>query len=136
MGDFFGNGLVVVECANCHMNFGVTPAFQTDRMNDHKGFMCPNGHSNVYRGQSEEEKLRMERDRLKQQLAQKDDSIKYQRDQREKAEKKVIAYKGVVTRTKNRIASGVCPCCNRTFENLHRHMATKHKDYQKQEEVA
>lgn len=27
-----------------------------------------------------------------------------------------------------RINAGVCPCCNRTFQNLARHMATKHKD--------
>lgn len=125
-----------LECANCYMNFGITVGFWRDRRNDHKIFHCPAGHPQSFMGQSEEEKLRLERDRLKQQLAQKDDSIKYQREQREKAEKKVIAYKGIVTRTKNRIAGGVCPCCNRTFENLHRHMATKHKDYQKQEEVA
>ena len=24
--------------------------------------------------------------------------------------------------------AGTCPCCNRTFTNLARHMASKHKD--------
>lgn len=37
--------------------------------------------------------------------------------------------KGVVTRTRNRIANGVCPCCDRSFTNLQRHMASKHPDY-------
>jgi hypothetical protein len=27
---------------------------------------------------------------------------------------------------RKRIQSGVCPCCNRTFENLGRHMKSKH----------
>ena len=34
------------------------------------------------------------------------------------------------------VSGGACPCCNRSFENLARHMATKHKDYVKREEVA
>jgi hypothetical protein len=28
------------------------------------------------------------------------------------------------------VANGVCPCCNRTFQNLARHMAGKHPDYE------
>ena len=136
MGLFDGNVLVVIECANCHMNFEVTGDFQKARINDHKNFMCPNGHSNVYRGQSEEEKLRQERDRLVQRLAQKDDEIKGQRDRKEAAQRQVVAYKGVVTRTKKRIAGGACPCCNRTFQNLARHMAHQHADYVEKNEVA
>ena len=30
---------------------------------------------------------------------------------------------------KARVAHGVCPCCNRTFKQLARHMKTKHPDY-------
>ena len=61
---------------------------------------------------SEREKLRRERDQLKQQLAYKDDEI---------------AAKGKqLTRLQKRIHAGVCPCCNRTFTNVARHMKTKH----------
>jgi hypothetical protein len=31
-------------------------------------------------------------------------------------------------RIEKRIHAGVCPCCNRTFQNLARHMNTKHPD--------
>lgn len=31
---------------------------------------------------------------------------------------------------KNRVANGVCPCCNRHFENLERHMKGQHPDFQ------
>jgi len=125
----FTNGLVLIECANCHMNFGVTEAFQKARRDDHKGFTCPNGHSNYYSGHSEEEKLRLERDRLKQQLAQRDDEITNQRRRKEHAQRSAQTYKGHLTRVKKRVAHGVCPCCNRTFANVARHMATQHKDY-------
>ena len=39
--------------------------------------------------------------------------------------------KGQVTKIKKRIGNGVCPCCNRSFEDLRRHMNTKHPDYKK-----
>ena len=31
-------------------------------------------------------------------------------------------------RIEKRIHAGVCPCCNRSFPNLQRHMAAKHPD--------
>lgn len=47
------------------------------------------------------------------------------------AERSRNALKGVVTRTKNRISKGVCPCCNRQFKDLERHMTGQHPDYTK-----
>ncbi|MFB3077027.1 MAG: hypothetical protein ACE1Y4_03380 [Lysobacterales bacterium] len=41
------------------------------------------------------------------------------------------AHKAAATRIKNRVARGVCPCCNRSFTNLHRHMESKHPNYLK-----
>lgn len=93
-------------------------------------FFCAYGHEQYYiEGESEETKLRRERDRLTQRLAEKDDAIKYQREAREAAERRLHATRGVVTRIKNRVGHGVCPCCNRTFGDLSRHMMTKHPTY-------
>ena len=52
-------------------------------------------------------------------------------DQYDASERSCNALKGVVTRTKNRISKGICPCCNRYFEKLERHMKTKHPKYVK-----
>lgn len=38
-------------------------------------------------------------------------------------------------RMRNRIRNGVCPCCNRTFDNLARHMATKHPSFGKHKQL-
>lgn len=47
------------------------------------------------------------------------------REQRQRATSISRSYQ----RVRDRVKNGVCPCCNRTFENLARHMKTKHPDY-------
>lgn len=93
-------------------------------------FYCPFGHEQHFpQSETEETKLRRERDRLTQRLAEKDDEIARQRGLREGTERQLFATRGVVTRIKNRVGHGVCPCCNRTFGDLSRHMETKHPAY-------
>jgi hypothetical protein len=108
-----------------------TPLYEAAQRGKGKiSFHCAYGHSNVFCvGDNEETKLRRERDRLQQRLAEKDDEIKRQRDMREGTERQLSATRGVVTRIKNRVGHGVCPCCNRTFGDLARHMHTKHPTY-------
>ncbi len=94
-------------------------------------FYCAYGHRQHYTktpAQTEADTLRRERDRLQQRLAQRDDEILYQRDRCKKTERRLSATRGQVTRLKNRAKAGVCPCCNRHFANLERHMAAKHPD--------
>lgn len=93
-------------------------------------FYCSYGHSQHYVwGESELEKMRRERDRLTQRLAEKEDAIRQQREQREAAERRAAAARGQVTKIKNRVGRGICPCCNRSFENLSRHMASQHPTF-------
>ena len=93
-------------------------------------FYCPYGHSQVFcEGESEESKLRRERDMLKQQMAQRDDVISKQSRElfaeRElvnnlKAQRKVAA---------KRAKAGTCPCCHRTFRQMALHMRNKHPEF-------
>lgn len=122
--------LVTEQCCKCGVYFGLERGHH-DRLRKEgtKGsFHCPNGHPQHYT-ESEADQLRRERDRLKQQLAQKDDDINWQRQQRIAAERQVSAAKGQITRLKKRANAGVCPCCNRTFANMARHMKTQHPDH-------
>lgn len=94
---------------------------------------CGYGHAGYFRdGPTDADILRQERDRLKQSLAEKDDEIERQRNMRERAERQTSAARGQVTKIKNRVGHGVCPCCNRTFENLARHMDQKHPTFTKE----
>lgn len=51
------------------------------------------------------------------------------REDAEHSERRRRATVGQMTRLKNRIGNGVCPCCNRTFKNLRRHMVSQHPEF-------
>jgi hypothetical protein len=103
-------------------------------------FFCPYGHSQVFaKGESEADQMRRERDRLKQQLAQKDDEHRAERDRlltQIAAEKKQTAVaKGVATKARKRGAIGMCQCCRRSFKSAEmvRHMKTMHPEFKAEE---
>lgn len=131
-----------LKCAQCSVVFGVQRETLKHLRQSSQSFYCTFGHSNYYpQGESEQDRLRRERDRLKQQLAERDDDIarerrktETERQERRHAERRVSAYRGQVTKIKNRVAAGTCPCCNRTFQNLARHMSAKHPDFRKEDE--
>nr|DAH84822.1 MAG TPA: Transcription factor IIIA/RNA Complex finger, TRANSCRIPTION-RNA COMPLEX [Caudoviricetes sp.] len=131
-----GRSFARMVCGECGIEHYVPKAFDDNQvaLGSKGGWRCPNGHSRVYR-ESEADVVRRERDLLKQRIAQKDDEIRRQREHREAAERSAAARKGQITRLKNRAAAGVCPCCNRSFENLRRHMDHKHPGF-RAEEVA
>lgn len=45
------------------------------------------------------------------------------------AEYRRRAVVGKLNKIKKRVSAGVCPCCQRTFQNVARHMKCKHPDY-------
>ena len=115
-------------CCACGVEFHVPQAFQNAcKADSKKAFYCPNGHSLSYTV-SVADTLRRERDQLKQDAARLHQMIQEEADAKEAARRQAAAYKGVATRMKNRVRHGVCPCCNRTFSDLARHMASKHPD--------
>lgn len=131
-----GRPFARIICGECGIEHYVPKAFDDNQqaLGSKGGWHCPNGHSRVYR-ESEADAVRRERDRLKQQLAQKDDEIRAQREHREAAERSAAARKGQITKLRNRASAGVCPCCNRTVSQMARHMASKHPGF-KAEEVS
>lgn len=111
-----------VPCARCGLVFGVPGEWNKAKRANHERFYCPDGHPLSYHGKSEAEKLREENELLERKARMLTNSLNVTERQRR-------AQKGHVTRLKNRIAKGVCPCCNRQFKNLHDHMETKHPDW-------
>ena len=106
-------------CCECGIIWAAPAHFIKERRNDHKWFYCPNGHRQHYPQESEEERLRRERDRLRQEQA-------YLEGRVAEEERRAATYKGHATRLRRRAKAGVCPCCNRNFQNLARHMDSKH----------
>lgn len=110
--------LYVSDCAACGVVFAMTADFEARRRQDRKTFYCPAGHTMVFGGKTDEQKLR-EADARETAL----------RDQLEAAARENELTKAALLRDRARFAAGVCPCCNRTFTNVARHMSTQHPDY-------
>lgn len=119
--------LEILECGACGIPFALPRNFHKKVKDTGEKFWCPNGDGISY-SETENEKLK---DRLADERTRRDRAeIRYRaaRDQADAAERSVRAYKGVVTRTKKRVAAGVCPVdgCRRHFADLQRHMESKH----------
>jgi hypothetical protein len=119
----------VVCCGECGVQFAMTTEFRQARMNDHKVFWCPNGHRRYYSGENKEEELRRKLDQQSASFERERQSHQRTERSRKLLARQRAAAKGQVTKMRNRIANGICPCCNRTFKNVARHMQSQHPDY-------
>lgn len=118
----------VYTCCNkaCGVKFGLDSEYGKRMREDHAWFHCPNGHLQHFTGESTEERLARE---LKD--SRESNAFLYTRnealhDKLMVEKNKVRAQKAAKTRIKNRIANGVCPCCNRSFKNVHSHFRSQH----------
>ncbi len=114
--------MYIEHCCNCGMAFAMTREFQRRKINDKKSFYCPKGHSQYYVGQTEEQKLKKQLDHERQ-LRHNAESKQFRAQDREKITRALHDH------TKARVNKGLCPCCDRSFGDLRRHMKSKHKDY-------
>lgn len=121
--------IIPVDCCNCGVVFGLAEGHLRQLRQTGEWFYCPNGHRQHY--------TETDADRLRKQLAlaerQRDAAranATHFQDQAEATERVLRATRGQVTKLRKRVANGVCPCCNRTFANLARHMAGQHPDFQ------
>jgi len=117
--------LTVVTCT-CGINYAIPDALNQQLL-DHragpgaKSVHCPLGHVWHYTGKTEAQKEREAREATERRL-------RATRDLLAAEERSHSATKGQLTKTKKRVAAGVCPHCNRTFTNVQRHMKSKHPE--------
>lgn len=125
--------LVTETCCECGMLFAMTADFKRQKLEARgtrdKGFYCPAGHSQYYTGEREADKLRRELERAKQNAAYLEDRRREAREEAEHQRRRANGYKGHAARITKRAKAGVCPCCNRHFVALERHMASKHPEF-------
>jgi hypothetical protein len=121
--------LTQMTCGSCGIVFAMPEQLRREAKR-HKGqtWYCPNGHARIYTTTVEDE-LRETREVLARERARLDQV----RADRDRIDRSRSAIRGQLTKAKRRVGNGVCPCCNRTFENLRRHMDFKHPEYAKPE---
>lgn len=115
--------LTEIVCCSCTTHFAMDVELQDRSLKLGGTFYCPNGHGQSYT-ETEVEKLRKQNQNLKSNLT-------WAQQEAETAKREKTNLKSQLTKTRNRIANGVCPCCNRTFVNVNRHMDTQHPDFKK-----
>ncbi len=123
------NVLVHEQCCKCGVSFGMTQRFHDKRRQDGGEFYCPGGHGQFY-SETTEQRLRKELAFAERARDRAVGESEYQRRCTEEMARSRAAVAGHLTRTKRRIARGVCPCCNRQFKDLARHMSNKHPSYE------
>lgn len=113
--------MVTEVCCNCGVCFGMPSDYQDQLRKTRQSFYCPSGHGQSYSKSSTEielEKQKQETERVRNQLTQ--------------ANSEKFQLEGVIREKKRelkRMHNGVCPCCNRSFENLHEHLKNQHPEH-------
>lgn len=117
-------------CCQCSCVFFVPSDLDETLRRTGSSFYCPRGHLLVYnQGKSEIQRVREQLDATQRRCTWLDASRNEANAARNYAERKNRAVRGVVTKLKQRIASGACPCCSRRFEDLAKHMLKMHPSY-------
>ena len=114
-----GEGLIIRTCYSCGSPIALTTDHERRaRASQAVNFVCSKGHSQVFT-ETTETRLRQELEEaqtrntnLRQSLTEKEEMLKATEQRNVNLQKRVRA--------------GVCPHCQRTFQQLARHMVSKH----------
>ena len=123
--------LTQVECGMCAGVYAISERYRAKKAEAGGFWNCPycKGSWGYRTEDSELEKARRELTRER----ARHDQTRADRDRvcdaRDRADRRRAAAQGQVTKIKNRVGRGVCPCCNRSFENLARHMKSQHPKF-------
>lgn len=129
------NQLETMSCANCGVLFAIPERMAEVLRENGRSFYCPNGHVLSW-SETALDRARIEARRAKDDAARARaaaDQARADRDAARRSEQGQRAAKTRIKRSRDRertrVANGVCPCCNRSFKDLRRHMASKHPEH-------
>ncbi len=117
---FQGRALRLVSCGTCGVDHAIPQARFNSAYRERGYWHCPNGHEWGF-AEGEADRLRRERDSLKQNAARLEEEAASAKRLWQDAEAKA-------KRISKRAHAGVCQCCNRTFANVARHMKAQHPE--------
>lgn len=122
--------LTAVNCGVCGATYAINERYRLKKKENGGGWHCPYCQTSWgYFGKTDFQLEREKRELLEQQLHRERASHDQTRADRDAAKRREAAQKAAKTRIKNRVGKGVCPFCNRTFQNLQRHMQSQHPGF-------
>ena len=121
--------LSTITCGKCGGIYAIAERYRAYKQENGGYWNCPYCQCLWGFGASE---LSMVRDQLRtaeHQVEQERKRTEWAQQDARITERRRRALKGHLTKVKKRISHGICPCCNRSFENLRRHMKVRHPAY-------
>lgn len=125
----FTHHLETITCCNCGVDFAVPSELHAALLRTHRQFYCPNGHSQHFTGEPGEVELKRQLERAQRERDEARAATDRARKLAADADLSARLTRGKLRALRKRVKHGVCPCCQRSFVQLARHMATKHPDY-------
>ena len=119
-----------LKCCQCREVFWIGDETYQVLRRSGQDFHCPFGHQQHFSpGKTDIEILREQLDEERRQRQRAEQRVAEARDEAAHERRRANGYKGHATRITKRAKAGICVCCNRSFQNLRRHMATKHPQF-------
>lgn len=112
--------LTTIDCGVCGGTYAISERYRLKKYEDGASWTCP--YCRCWWGYSKGENTR---------LREEVEAEKRRTQAALARENELRAEKAKMERKLKRVTRGVCPECNRTFDNLARHMACKHRKEQK-----
>jgi hypothetical protein len=114
-------------CCVCGTRFAVDATIMHHRRQNAGDIYCPNGHCIGWK-ETEADKVRKQLAAKEKELEAERQRVGMERSMRYEAEAAKNKAEMAFKRQTRRINKGVCPHCQRTFQQLARHIACKHPE--------
>jgi len=118
--------LMPMECS-CGAVYGISKDKYNRCLDTGDHWFCPNGCQRVFIKPRNSE-LKKQVEQLQLEVQRKQDYIYEKNHQITQLGYNLRAQKAAKTKIINRVKNGVCPCCNRTFQNLQNHFKSVHPE--------
>lgn len=124
--------LASITCGQCGGTYAINERYRADRQVDGGCWTCPYCRASWgYANNNENARLRKELDEQRARTANALSRANLAVARADEAAARADKADKALQRHKKRTAAGTCPCCKRTFQQLQRHMASKHPGYAK-----
>lgn len=114
--------LTEINCGECGGTYAINERYRLQQYQKGGCWTCP--YCKTGWGYSQDN----ENSKLKQKLEEQIREATRQAERAQRAEQDAAKKTKKLKRLEKRVHAGVCPCCTRTFQNLQRHMKTKHPE--------
>jgi hypothetical protein len=124
--------LSVRTCPDCGGVYAIAQQFLNEayRLGDfRKMWACPYCYAKRGYGEGQTQKLEKQLAAAQREKAWYEERSRSLRQERDHLSKSRDGLRGALVKVKKRVAHGICPCCKRSFQDLRRHMESKHPSF-------